>query len=130
MKDIENIADVKVFVNEFYEKIKKDEVLAPIFALRIEGEAWEKHLNRMYNFWNTVLFCERTYKGNPFSKHLGLPVSEIHFSRWIFLFQESIDSLFSGAKAEETKKRASNMALMFGAKIAFFQQNPTSKPIM
>lgn len=56
MKDIKNIEDIKLFVDEFYSKVSDDQLLSPIFGMRIESGDWEKHLNRMYDFWNTVLF--------------------------------------------------------------------------
>lgn len=130
MSDIENVEDIKLFVNEFYAKIKEDELLALVFALRIQGDHWDKHLHRMYDFWNTVLFFERTYKGNPFSKHHELPIASPHFSKWLLLFNETIDSRFKGDKAEETKKRAKNMATLFSSKMEYFANNPNAKPIM
>ena len=124
MKDIENIKDIKVFVDAFYTKVRADELLGPVFAIRIESEAWEKHLNQMYSFWNTVLFFQRTYKGNPFSKHVNLPVEKLHFSRWLSLFKDTIDLHFKGAKAEETKSRADKMAVLFMSKIQHLRENP------
>lgn len=130
MNDIKDIEDIKLFVDEFYAKIRQDDLLAPIFALRIEGGNWDRHLNRMYIFWNTVLLYQKGYKGNPFAKHVGLPVSEKHFSRWVDLFCQTIDAHFSGSKAEETKKRASRMATMFMHKMAYLDKNPGFKSIM
>ena len=113
MRDIENIEDIKLFVDEFYTKIREDKLLAPVFEMRIEPGGWEKHLNRMYDFWNTVLFFQRSYKGNPFSKHANLPIEEEHFSRWTSLFKTVIDSNFKGPCAEETKRRVDKMARLF-----------------
>ncbi len=130
MTDIEDIEDIKILVDDFYLKVKNDQLLSPVFATRIQGKDWEKHLNRMYDFWNTVLFFQRGYKGNPFSKHLGFPITEVHFSKWVELFTETVDHHFSGEKADETKKRANNMALMFQSKIAYFASKPNAKPLM
>lgn len=129
MNDIKNLEDIKVFVNDFYGKVKEDELLAPVFAIRMEEKGWDVHLQRMYDFWNTVLFFQPAYKGNPFSKHIGLPITEAHFSRWVFLFHQTIDHYFSGKKAEEVKSRASKMALLFSAKMNYFNSG-NSRPIM
>jgi len=129
MKDIDSIEDIQTFVNGFYDKVKNDELLAPVFAIRIEANGWDVHLERMYDFWNTVLFFDGTYKGNPFSKHIGLPITENHFSRWIVLFHQTIDSHFSGERAEEVKLRASKMGMMFSSKMNYYRDND-SKPIM
>jgi hemoglobin len=48
-KDIEGIADIKILVNAFYEKVRMDETLAPIFNRHIPGD-WTPHLETMYRF--------------------------------------------------------------------------------
>ena len=130
MKDIENLEDIKIFVDGFYTKIREDELLAPIFAMRIENDNWEKHLNRMYDFWNTVLFPARTYKGNPFAKHMTLPIEAKHFETWISLFNKSMDEHFKGEMANDAKNRAMKMAYLFQSKMEYLANNPQMKPLM
>ncbi len=130
MKDIQNIEDIKIFVNAFYGKIREDKLLAPIFASRIESEQWPQHLNKMYRFWDSVLFFQKTYKGNPFARHIGLPVETAHFQQWVNLFTQTIDEHFAGEKAEDAKRRSRNMANMFSAKIHHLSNNPNFKPIV
>jgi len=59
MKDIENLNDIQVFVYEFYDLVKEDQMLSPIFASRIADDDWGDHLKRMCDFWNTVLFFNK-----------------------------------------------------------------------
>ncbi|MEL7221218.1 MAG: group III truncated hemoglobin [Bacteroidota bacterium] len=125
MTDIANRDDIKLLVDSFYAKIRKDELLSPVFASRIADDAWGKHLTRMYSFWNTVLFIEQSYKGNPFARHATLPVDDAHFKQWIHLFHATVDEHFAGEKAEETKRRAKNMAIMFTAKLQHLRSNPS-----
>src|SRR5688500_13422400 len=80
-KDIITLEDIKTLVDAFYEKVKKDELLAPIFNERIQ-DRWPQHLKKMYAFWQTVLLDERTYVGSPFPPHAQLPVDHSHFKRW------------------------------------------------
>lgn len=115
-----------MLVDSFYDKVRKDELLAEIFNERI-GDNWGEHLEKMYRFWQTVLLTEHTYFGSPFSPHASLPVDENHFERWITLFYESIDELFEGEKAKEAKWRAKKMAEMFLFKIEYYQSR-NSKP--
>lgn len=117
MSDIRSVADIKIFVDQFYEKIRQDDLLGPVFASRIAAQDWPTHLEKMYRFWNTVLFFQKEYRGNPFAKHLGLPVHDDHFKRWVYLFQQTIDENFSGAKAEETKGRAESIAAVFRVRL-------------
>ena len=64
--DIKDKKDIKVFIDAFYEKVRVDQTIGPIFISRIPDDNWPKHLERMYSFWNTVLFAKPDYRGNPF----------------------------------------------------------------
>ena len=121
-KDILSLDDVKLLVDTFYTRVRADELLGPIFDERIQ-DRWERHLDIMYRFWQTVLLEELTYQGNPGVKHITLPVDEAHFERWLQIFYRTIDELFTGEKAEEAKWRAQKMADMFASKIEFYKQN-------
>ncbi len=130
MNDISDKEDVKVFVDLFYTKVREDDLIGPVFASKIPADNWAPHLERMYSFWNTVLFSVRDYTGNPFSKHAGLPVQEAHFTRWIELFTKTIDANFRGEVAEDAKSRAMKMGYLFQKKIEYIQSNDNYKSIM
>ena len=70
-KDIENIADIEILVNSFYDKVKQDDKIGFIFN-QIIGSDWSHHLPRMYHFWNMVLFSQPGYGGNPTRVHVDL----------------------------------------------------------
>jgi hemoglobin len=78
---------IERLVRRFYEKIREDALLAPIFAARIRE--WEPHLQRMSAFWSSVALMSGRYHGNPMTKHLPLPVDAAHFDRWLALFEET-----------------------------------------
>ena len=115
-RDILSLEDVKLLVDTFYGKVREDETLAHIFNERI-GDRWPEHLEKMYRFWQTVLLDEHTYFGSPFPPHANLPVQHLHFERWLELFQQTVDGLFVGEKADEAKWRGNRMAEMFELKI-------------
>jgi len=117
-KAILTLEDVKLLVDTFYEKVREDQLLAPVFNEKIQ-DRWPEHLSKMYTFWQTILLGEHTYFGSPFLPHAKLPVEHEHFSRWLALFGETIDALFTGQKAEEAKWRAGKMAEMFEFKIRY-----------
>ena len=121
-KHIEKLNDIKLLVDTFYNKVKKDELLSPIFN-KIIGDKWPKHLEKMYQFWQTVLLEEYTYSGNPFLAHANLAITEVHFSRWLKLFYETLDTLFEGEIAEKAKLQSEKMSKIFGAKIEFIRNN-------
>ena len=125
--DLTGLDDIKTLVDAFYGAIREDELLGPVFNNKIE-DRWPQHLDKMYRFWQTVLFTEHTYFGSPFPPHFELPVEKKHFDRWLQLFRQTVDGHYSGAKADEAKWRAEKMAEMFQFKIAHFK-NMRSKPL-
>lgn len=98
-----------MLVNQFYDKVRQDGLLAPVFNSVI-NDNWESHLNRMTDFWSTILLYTKTYKDDPMPKHLPLPVAKEHFDRWLDLFNQTLDELFEGSIADTAKKRAENIA--------------------
>ena len=119
-QDISNIEDIKLLVNNFYEKVQNDDLIGPIFNQKMIGR-WPEHLEKMYRFWQTILLEEHTYSGTPFPPHKHLPVNQSHFDRWMEIFTATVDALFVGKLAEEAKLRAANMAYMFNYKIEYFR---------
>jgi len=102
-KDIAGINDIKFLVDNFYSKVKKDNLLSPVFFEHIPVD-WQPHLDKMYLFWNAALFGEKGYVGNPFSKHAKMDtITPLHFERWLLLFNETIDTHFSGTMADDAK---------------------------
>ena len=47
MKSIESREDVQLLVNTFYSKIRKDELLGPIFNSHISEDEWPQHLIKL-----------------------------------------------------------------------------------
>jgi len=128
MKDINSIDDVKLLVNTFYQKVRENELLGPIFNGVIK-DRWPEHLEKMYRFWQTVLLEDHTYFGSPFPPHAMLPVEKKHFDTWLGLWHGTIDSFFAGEKANEAKWRGDKMAVMFLSKIDYYRINPASIPL-
>lgn len=122
MKDISTIEDIKLLVDNFYKKVRENEMLAPIFNSIIQ-DRWPQHLEKMYRFWQTVLLQEHTYFGSPFLPHANLPVNQVHFDTWLGLWHTTINHHFSGAKADEAKWRGDKMAVMFLSKIEYYKNN-------
>ena len=118
LQDIQTITDVQLLVNTFYEKVRANEILGPIFNEKI-GNRWPEHLERMYRFWQTILLDEHTYFGSPFPPHAQLPVDLEHFETWLTIFSNTVDSLFVGEKAERAIWQGQRMAEVFHSKIEY-----------
>lgn len=116
MKEIENRADISLLVNSFYAKIRKDELLGPIFNHHIAKEEWPAHLEKLTDFWVTNLLGQPFFKGNPSQAHarvdknLNYSISQVHFGKWLQLWFNTIDSLFVGNLASRAKEAAKRMS--------------------
>ena len=111
--DIADPRDVACLVNLFYDRVRDDDVLGPIFD-DVAHVDWATHLPRMYDFWESVLFARATFKGAPLVVHRALaqhtPLTSDTFSRWVTLFQSTVDDRFSGPMAEHAKNSAARIA--------------------
>lgn len=128
LRDIKDLEDIKLLVNNFYDKVRQDAMLKDIFNNVIQ-DRWPEHLEKMYRFWQTVLLEEHTYYGSPFVPHAPLPVQKEHFDQWMNLFSGTVDELFRGAKAERAKWQGARMAEMFLTKIQYYRNN-SSIPLL
>ncbi len=116
-RDIENSDDVKLMVDSFYKKVNEDDLLGPIFNDLVKIH-WESHLLIMYGFWNNILFSTGEYSGRPFQKHAPLPINDLHFERWLALFNKNLDELFVGEKTELVRFRAKTIGAIFSGKLS------------
>lgn len=111
--DIQSRKDIEILVKSFYDKVIKDESIGFIFT-DIAKVNWVQHLPVMYDFWETLLLDAASYRKNAMEVHYVLnrkfPLEEKHFSRWLQLFSETVNELFSGEKATQAKKKAKSIA--------------------
>lgn len=111
--DIKTREDIKSVIDEFYSRVKKDELIGHIFN-DIAKVNWDVHLPVMYDFWDTTILGAMSYTGNAMLPHFKLhkifQLQKQHFDRWLIIFSETIDSLYEGDTAEEMKLRARNIA--------------------
>ncbi len=118
-KEIENREDVYKLVATFYDKLRVDDFIGPIFLKAIPDEKWETHLQKLTDFWETNLFRVAKFKGNPMRVHKQLDadndyiIDQKHFGKWLELWFGTIDEFFIGEKANIAKERARNIASMF-----------------
>ena len=116
--DIRDKKDIALLVDAFYGQVRKDPVLGPVFRQHIpDDSAWPTHLAVMASFWNTLLFGQNDYHGNPFHKHIGLEIGAQHFERWIGHFHQTIDLYFSGPVADDAKLKSNKMRMIFESKL-------------
>jgi len=84
---------VRQVVVHFYDKVRCDAVLGPIFEMAI-GNHWDTHIERIIQFWLTATRLSRRYNGQNFMpahlKHRSIQADQI--PRWLALFRETATS--------------------------------------
>lgn len=119
MNDIKTIQDIQLLVNTFYDKVKTSEI--GFFFSDVVNVNWEKHLPKMYIFWQSVLFADVKFDGNPMGAHFPInekvAMEKHHFETWLKLWKETIDQLFSGEMADSAKNKAENIANLMSYKM-------------
>lgn len=112
LEDIETEEDIIVLVDNFYSKATNDSAIGYIFSEHMKV-TMEEHLPMIYKFWQSVLLGTMIYRGQVMATHIDLhrrvKLTEAHFERWLRLWNETVDALHVGEKAEETKQRAAAM---------------------
>ena len=78
MDTINNRKDISKLVQMFYSKIRKDELLGPIFNSHISEEQWSEHLEKLTDFWETNLLGIVKFKGSPSTKHINVDKNMNH----------------------------------------------------
>jgi hemoglobin len=95
-------------VHRFYDRVRADPALGPIFAARIDE--WGPHLARMVDFWSSVALMTGRYHGAPVPAHVGLPVTRADFDRWLALFRETAGEVCIPEGADHVIARAERIA--------------------
>ncbi|MCZ0732759.1 group III truncated hemoglobin [Phreatobacter sp. AB_2022a] len=101
-------AMIERLVRGFYDRVRADDLLGPVFAARITD--WEPHLAQMFAFWSSVALMTGRYHGQPMRKHLPLPVDAAHFDRWLALFAATAQELCPPKAAAYFVERAQRIA--------------------
>lgn len=124
---------IHAVVHGFYDRIRKDELLGPIFGAAIPDEEWPVHLGKMCDFWSATLLRTGRYHGRPLPPHLAIPgLGEEHFRRWLTLFRATVSRLCPPEIASLFMDRALRVAHSFRLAIAFHRGEDTLhiKPIL
>ena len=96
-----NEESIATLVHTFYDGVRADPVLAPVFNAAI-GEHWSTHLERMVGFWTTTMLKTQSFQGNVFGKHMALSgITPEHFQRWLAMFEATAARLFAPEVAAE-----------------------------
>ncbi len=100
----------------FYEKVRKDKDIGPIFNAKIgtDNESWKKHKDKISNFWQGMILGEGDYNGQPLKAHMELEAFDPQlFDVWLALFEESLTLIFDDEMKFVFLQRAQMIARNF-----------------
>lgn len=119
---------VRALVFAFYDRVRADGTLGPIFDRVVAGR-WDEHLEKMCDFWSSVALATGRYQGRPLAAHLRLKeVRPEHFERWLRLFRETAAEVCPGEVAVFFIDRAERIAESFQLGMYFRPDQPNPFP--
>lgn len=120
MKKLETREDIELLVNKFYDKVGNDPTIG-FFFTEVAKVNWNHHLPKMYAFWETLLFGQISYKGNPMAAHFPvnekIPMEKFHFEHWLTIWTATVEENFSGEMADLAIYKATNIANLMAHKM-------------
>ena len=116
--------DIRRLVIAFYTDVRKDDLLAPVFATKISKGDWPEHMEHITNFWSSIFLKTGAFDGNPMRKHFALSgLTPQHFTRWLDLFQQTAEAKLTPPQAKAIQHMASRIAQSFQMGLAFNIEN-------
>ncbi len=111
MRDIANRADIEKIMTAFYDKVIVDDFMS-FYYNKVN---LEQHLPNITDFWESTLFNTANYTNDILTVHEHLntlaPLKYEHFNRWVAVFCECIDDMYSGSIAEKAKEKAASIGM-------------------
>lgn len=118
-------AFIGALVRDFYSRVRSDSRLGPIFASEIRGD-WEPHLDKMTDFWCSVVLKDGSYSGRPVPAHLKLKqVVEADFDIWLGHFRRTAEDRCPPGVAAVFVDRAERIAESLKLAMFFRLHRPT-----
>lgn len=97
-------------VHRFYAKVREDAVLGQVFNNAVGH--WDEHFETLTKFWSSVMLTSGQYKGNPMAVHtkLAAVIKTPMFDRWLGLWKETTEEMFTPEVAAQFQDRAERIA--------------------
>lgn len=90
---------IATLVDRFYEKVRVDAQLGPVFNAAVDD--WDQHKRLLTSFWASVALRAGSYRGNPMAAHRPHPIRAEHFDRWLELWCETCAEELDEARAAQ-----------------------------
>ena len=121
-------AQLRTLIDAFYERVRADERLGPIFAAHVAD--WDAHSERLTDFWSSLMLGSGRYKGNPFGMHQPFAgdLDAALFERWLELWTITTAEQFAPDLAAEFQRKARRVAESLKAGLLFDPARSAARP--
>lgn len=102
--------DIMPVLSRFYARVRNDPDLGPVFNTVVTD--WAEHLQRLEDFWSSLMLTSGRYKGNPVAMHVihAHQIQPHMFARWLELWEETTNDMVPGDVAREMQVKAARIA--------------------
>jgi hemoglobin len=110
---------LRALIPLFYERVRRDPLIGPVFERAIQN--WPEHLDRLADFWSSVMLTSGRYKGRPLPAHVrhGDAITPDAFVRWLALWRETTDEVMPAPAAAAMQEKAARIAESLSLGIEF-----------
>ena len=117
-----NNENIEKLVRTFYPSVLEDDIVGPFFIEKlgsdISSAEWEEHLLLLSQFWAFVALDDEVYAGHPLAPHFEMEgISRKAFARWLTLFYEAVDKVYTEDAGEFFKQKSADIAENFMRKL-------------
>ena len=103
-------AQLARLIPRFYARVRDDKLIGPVFEAAI-GD-WRHHLEKLVDFWSSVMLTSGRYKGNPVAAHLKhlATITPPMFDRWLALWTQVTTETLPPGDAAALQDKAARIA--------------------
>ena len=93
-------------LERFYGRVRQDADLGPVFNDAVDD--WPRHLERLAEFWSSVMLTTGRYKGDPMMKHLvhAERITPDMFTRWLTMWEQTTREMLAPEAASAMQAKA------------------------
>jgi hemoglobin len=110
---------LRALIPLFYARVRQDPLIGPVFNDAVHD--WSEHLDRLVDFWSSVMLTSGRYKGRPLPAHVKHSdrITTRSFERWLALWRETTEEMLPPAAAAALQKKAARIAESLSLGISF-----------
>lgn len=121
-------AELRRLIPAFYARVREDARLGPIFNDAIDD--WPEHLDKLVDFWSSIMLTSGRYKGNPMAMHMKHRdrITPELFDQWLHIWRQTTDEMMAPQVAAALQAKAARIAESLTLGLFFRIDRPRRTP--